>query len=101
MLVALPIATLIFKTPMAFMVFLGLSLLFQLAGAAMYVLVLPEELDASFNKAMPILEEGEYLPKHMLPGARKVLRAAALTYCAAALANALHLGRWLMVLIRR
>lgn len=101
MLLALPIATFALKTPLAFFTFIGLSLLFQLAGAAMYLIVLPEELDASFKKALPILEQGEYLPEHLLPAARKVLKAAALTYVAAALANALNIGRWLMVLVRR
>lgn len=101
MLVALPIATFVLKTPAAFIAFVGLSLIFQLAGAAMFLIVLPEELDASFNKALPILEEGGYLPGHMLPKARKVLKAAALTYCAAALANVMNIGRWFMILMRR
>ena len=93
--------TFLLKTPVAFIAFVGLSLIFQMAGAAMYLIVLPEEFDASFKKALPILEEGEYLPEHMLPAARKVLKAAALTYCAAALANVMNIGRWLMILIRR
>ena len=60
---------------------------------------LPVELDASFNKAMPILEEG-YLAGPDLPGAREVLKVAAYTYVAAALASLLNLGRWLMILRR-
>lgn len=101
MLVALPVVTLLTKSPAAFFAFIGLSLIFQLAGAAMYLIILPEELDASFNKALPILKEGEYLPEHMLPAARKVLKAAALTYCAAALANVMNIGRWFIILLRR
>jgi len=91
----------VFKSPAAIVAFIGLSLLFQLAGAAMYLIILPEELDASFNKALPILEEGEYLPKEMLPAARKVLKAAAYTYVAAALANVMNIGRWFLILLRR
>jgi uncharacterized protein len=30
-------------------------------GALAYLIVLPEEWDASFNKAMPILVEGDYI----------------------------------------
>lgn len=101
MLYALPIVMIIFKAPAIIFGFIGLSLVFQLIGVAMYLIVLPEEFDASFGKAMPILEEGNYLPAHLLPHARKVLKAAALTYCAAALANALNIGRWLMILLRR
>ena len=60
---------------------------------------LPVEQDASFNKALPILEEG-YLMISDQPAARQVLKAAALTYVAAALASLLNLGRWIAVLRR-
>ena len=60
---------------------------------------LPVELDASFNKAMPWLEEG-YLSKDDLPAARQVLQAAAYTYVAGALASLLNLGRWIAILRR-
>ena len=101
MLWALPVVTILLRAPMAVGSFLAISLMLQLAGAAMYFIVLPEEFDASFKKALPILQEGEYLPDHMMPYARKVLKAAALTYCAAAIANVLNVGRWLMILLRR
>ena len=101
MLWALPIVILVLRAPSLVFVFIGLSLLFQLAGAAMYLIVLPEEWDASFNKALPMLQEGNYLPEHMLPAARSVLKAAALTYCAAALANVVNISRWFIFLIRR
>lgn len=60
---------------------------------------LPVEQDASFNKALPILEEG-YLMISDQPAARQVLKAAALTYVASALASLLNLGRWIAVLRR-
>ena len=41
------------------------------------------------------------MPKNHEEAIRAVLKAAALTYFAAALANVLNIGRWLMVLIRR
>jgi Zn-dependent membrane protease YugP len=62
--------------------------------------VLPEEWDASFNKALPILKQGQYVEKHDLPKVKKVLRAAALTYFAGALANVLNIARWLLILRR-
>jgi len=40
---------------------LASSLGLQLLGAAAYLIVLPEEWDASFNKALPILVEGNYV----------------------------------------
>jgi|TARA_B110000483_G_scaffold141911_1_gene169501 Zn-dependent membrane protease YugP len=100
MLFAIPIVTILFKVPAAIFAFIALSLLFQLAGAAMYLIVLPEEWDASFNKALPMLREGNYLPEQMMPAAHRVLKAAALTYCAAALANVVNIGRWFMLLRR-
>ncbi|MEM7084350.1 MAG: zinc metallopeptidase, partial [Pseudomonadota bacterium] len=55
---------------------------------------------ASFNKALPILTNGEYVEQSHLPAIRKILQAAALTYFAAALANVLNIGRWLLLLRR-
>jgi Zn-dependent membrane protease YugP len=76
------------------------SLLLQLAGALAYLIILPEEWDASFNKAMPVLIEGEYIDEKQIPAVRKILKAAALTYFASALANMLNIGRWFMILRR-
>jgi uncharacterized protein len=59
---------------------------------------LPTEIDASFNKALPILERGSYLPPEDIPAARSVLRAAAWTYVASALMTLIDVARWLRVL---
>jgi Zn-dependent membrane protease YugP len=72
-----------------------------LCGAATYLIVLPEEWDASFNKAMPILIDGEYISEQQTPATRRILRAAALTYAAAALASLLQVWRWLPLILRR
>ena len=53
---------------------------------------------AAFGKALPILRAGNYLSDSDLSGARSVLRAAAFTYVAAALASLLDLARWIRVL---
>lgn len=78
----------------------GCSLLLQLIGALAYLIILPEEWDASFNKALPILMEGEYVAEDKLPNIRNILKAAAITYFASALANVLSIGRWLLLLRR-
>ena len=78
----------------------GCSLLLQLVGALAYLIILPEEWDASFNKALPILIEGEYVAEDKLPNIRNVLKAAAITYFASALASVLNIGRWLLLLRR-
>jgi Zn-dependent membrane protease YugP len=63
-----------------------------------HVVTLPVELDASFAKALPVLTRGGYLSPADLPAARSVLRAAAWTYVAAALATLLDVARWFRVL---
>jgi len=77
------------------------GLLAALCGAATYLIVLPEEWDASFNKAMPILIDGEYITHEQAPATRRILRAAALTYAAGALASVLQVWRWLPLILRR
>ena len=65
---------------------LGVRLVFHL-------LTLPVELDASFRRALPILEAGGFLDAGDLPGARTVLRAAALTYVASSLVALVNIAR--------
>ncbi len=59
---------------------------------------LPVEFDASFGKALPVLTRGRYLSAGDLPAARDVLKAAAYTYVAAALATLLDIARWFRML---
>jgi len=68
-------------------------------GVVVQLITLPVELDASFRKALPLLEDG-YLEDRQVPGARRILRAAAWTYVAASLASLLNFWRWLAVLRR-
>lgn len=55
--------------------------------------ILPEEWDASFNKALPILKKGRYLPSQDIPKVRRILLACAMTYVAQALMNILLFWR--------
>ncbi|HEY9199264.1 MAG TPA: zinc metallopeptidase [Gammaproteobacteria bacterium] len=77
----------------------GLLLLAGIASigsaALIHLITLPVEWDASFKRALPLLEAGRYIPESDLPAARRILRAAALTYVAGALASLLNLWRWL------
>jgi len=72
-----------------------------IAGAATYLIVLPEEWDASFNKALPLLIEGNYISEAQEPAVRRILKAAALTYASSALFSVLAVWRWLPLLLRR
>ena len=99
-LIVLPVIALLTRSPV-------LGTLFFLAGFAsmgmasvVHLLTLPVELDASFNKALPILIKGEYIEKKDHKAARKILKAAAFTYVAASLASLLNLWRWIAILRR-
>jgi len=100
MIALLPFVTVLLKAPAAIFGFVALSLILQLIGALLYLIVLPEEWDASFGKALPILTNGDYVDENDLPAIRKVLKAAAFTYFARALADLVNIGRWWMILRR-
>ena len=83
----------------------GLALVGIAAGLAtmasevvIHLVTLPVEFDASFNRALPILDQGGYLPPDDMPAARRILKACALTYVAASLAGLLNLWRWIRFL---
>ncbi len=95
---AAPVLFVIVRSPAAIfgMVALGISLL--AIRVVVHLVTLPVEYDASFKKALPILEEGGYLHPDDVKGARSVLKAAALTYVAGALVSLLNLARWIRIL---
>jgi uncharacterized protein len=98
MLLLAPVVFIVVRSPalVALQVVAGVLLLgFRVV---VHVVTLPVELDASFAKALPVLARGRYLSDADLPAARSVLRAAALTYVAAALATLLDVARWFRVL---
>lgn len=99
LLFAAPFSVMITKLPLAAV--LNISGAFLIMGFAivMHILTLPVEIDASFRKALPLLESG-YLSEQQKPAARSILRAAAWTYVAASLASLLNFWRWLAVLKR-
>ncbi len=70
------------------------------AASLVHMVTLPTELDASFKRAMPLLEKGKILKPVDLPHARRLLKAAALTYLSASLASLLNIARW-WALLRR
>ena len=85
----------------------GLSLLTFAAGlltlgtaAVVHAVTLPTEFNASFARALPLLDEHRILKKVDRPHARKLLTAAALTYVSASLMSLLNIARWLAILRR-
>ena len=99
LLLAAPVISLVTRVPQAGGVLLILALSSASLATLVHLLTLPVELDASFGKALPLLAAGRLHPPD-LPHARRILRAAALSYVAGSLASLLNLGRWLALLRR-
>jgi Zn-dependent membrane protease YugP len=85
----------------------GLSILMFGAGlltlgtsTLIHLATLPTEFDASFARALPMLDEHRILKTVDRPHARRLLRAAALTYVAASLMSLLNIARWWAILRR-
>lgn len=100
LLVLIPVIAIVTRSP-------RLDLLALIAGitslgvaALVHLVTLPVEIDASFNKALPILFQDNYVKEKDRPAARRILKAAAYTYLAASLASLLNLWRWIAILRR-
>jgi len=65
-----------------------------------HLVTLPTEVDASFNRALPMLEESNILKEADKRHARRLLKAAALTYVSASLMSLLNIARWVTILRR-
>ena len=100
LLIAVPVVLIVLRVPQASFAVLLLAVASMAVGTLVHLVTLPVELDASFGKALPVLAKGGYLHDGDLPHARRILRAAALTYVAGSLASLLNLGRWLAILRR-
>lgn len=101
--------------PLLLMLSLGLGLAMHLApslminiawagvilygmAVAFHIVTLPVELDAS-GRALKVLEHRAYLTAAEMPGAKKVLTAAAFTYVATAMYALLELLRYIYLLL--
>ena len=74
---------------------------FTLATSTMvHFATLPTEFDASFGRALPMLDRYNVLKKVDRPHARRLLTAAALTYVSASLMSLLNIARWFAILRR-
>ena len=100
-MMAIPVVGLLSRSPSAsaLLFFLGIASLF--VSTLVHLVTLPVEWDASFNKALPILKEGNYIQPQDYKAVRQILKAAALTYVAGSLASLLSLARWIAILRRR
>ena len=85
----------------------GLGILMFLGGlmtlgtaTLVHLVTLPTEIDASFNRALPMLDDNSILIESDRPHARRLLKAAAYTYVSASLMSLLNIARWFAILRR-
>ena len=97
-LLATPVIGALTRAPSVILLEIGAGLALLSTSIVLHAVTLPVELDASFKRALPILEDGEYISEDDLPGARSVLKAAAFTYVAAALRSLLDIMHWIRIL---
>jgi Zn-dependent membrane protease YugP len=96
LLMATPVVFALTRSPVVLLAELVLGLGILASTVVIHIFTLPTEFDASFKRALPILEN--YLRPEDMPGARQVLKAAAFTYVASALISILNIARWLRIL---
>lgn len=94
LLLAVPVTALASRKPLPPAI-IGTAALSMLGtGMAAQLAALPSELDASFGRALPMLEDG-YISATQREDARKILLACSLTYIASSLISILNIWPWL------
>jgi len=100
LMMATPVIIGVTRLPVAgLLMFLG-GLLTLGSSVVIHMLTLPTEFDASFGRAMPLLREQQVLYEVDEPHARRLLKAAAMTYVSASLMSLLNVARWIAILRR-
>jgi Zn-dependent membrane protease YugP len=99
-LLALPVLLLVVHNPMLGLVAFGVGFVSQFGGILVSITTLPVEFDASFNRALPLLQAGGWLSPKELHISRQILRACAMTYVASSLSGLLNLWKWLKTIRR-
>lgn len=99
-LMASPFIGMLTRTPRLGLLMLFGGLLTLGTAIVVHLVTLPTEIDASYRRALPMLEEHGILFPGDRPHAERILRAAALTYVAASLMSLLNVARWWAILRR-
>lgn len=87
-------------TPMVAFITFGAGFVAMGVPVIIHLSTLPVEFDASFKRALPLLEQGQYLNKKDHKSAKRILLACAMTYVAASLSSLFNLWKWLKALKR-
>lgn len=92
-----PVLGILTRNPAVF----GVSLVVGLGSiglsTVLHLVTLPVELDASFGRALPMLQRGNHLYDVDIPHAQRILKAAAYTYVAQALISLATAWRWMRI----
>jgi len=99
-LMAAPIVTLITRLPGPGIIMLIGGFLTMGMSTLVHFVTLPTEWNASFSRALPMLEKGGILKEGDDIYAREILTAAALTYVAGSLMSLINIARWWTILRR-
>jgi len=94
----MPVALLALRLPRAGLTLLLVGLAALASGIVIHLITLPTELDASFRRALPMLDKGGYLKPEDRGPARRILTAAAFTYVAASMMGLVNFWWWLRLL---
>ncbi|MEM1176124.1 MAG: zinc metallopeptidase [Pseudomonadota bacterium] len=97
-LIAAPIVVALFKVPQAGLLMILAGFLTLGTSAVVHFVTLPTEFNASFARALPLLERYRILHEPDEPHARRLLKAAAMTYVSASLMSLLNIARWFAIL---
>jgi Zn-dependent membrane protease YugP len=100
LLMATPLIIGITRLPHAGALMLLGGLLTLGSAVLVHLLTLPTEFDASFARAMPMMEEHGVIYEADARHARTLLRAAAMTYVSGSLMSLLNIARWWAILRR-
>lgn len=95
LIILAPLVAAVTRAPSSAGLMLAAGLISFGSAALLHLVTLPVEWDASFRRALPLLQAGHYLSEDDQNNARQILTAAALTYVAGSLASLLNLWRWL------
>lgn len=100
LMLIIPVVGIISRSPVAGGIVMLMGLATMMSAVLVHLVTLPVEWNASFSRALPILQKGDYLQPEDMKAARKILLACALTYLAQSLMSMINLWRWLRVLRR-
>ena len=99
-LMAAPLLGAVTRAPGLSLLMLAGGFLTLLSSTLVHFVTLPTEVDASFVRALPMLDRHNIIKEVDRPHAKTLLKAAALTYVSASLMSLLNIARWWAILRR-